>query len=435
MSMVLVLGSGPVVRRFVERMRHHGDEQTVTVLTAEPETCVVEPEQHRVLTQVSGAEVAYSYDILVLAQEARPVIPDIPGLTSGEGHLAEGVVAPATAAHTVRITGDTVVVLGEGPFAVETAGTLAARGLRTTLVCAAPHPLYEQLGETCSSMLSEKLEQAGISVVGGKSALRRVPGHLLLEDDITLRADTLVLCTGTVPDTRLARDTGLDVHDGIVVDDRLRTSDPAIHAVGGCAEHDGRITAGLHTALEQAEALAGILTGRPAVYRPRSAGLRLRSDAVEVSSIGSPADWEQPGTRLVCLTDRVNQRYARLALRDEYVVAAVLFGLPRAIATIGHLHRHGQRLPSDRLGLLLELPPRQTSGSTRVDDDAPICLCNNVSRQALLRAWQAGRRTVTALAATTRATTGCGGCVQLVEELCDTWAQEPSDESELEKAS
>lgn len=435
MSNVLVLGSGPVVRRLVERMSSHGDQGTVTVLKAEPETCVVDREQHRVLTHVNGTEVAHSYDTLVLAQEARPLIPDIAGLISGEGHLTEGVVALGTADGTAGITGDTAAVLGDGPDAVETASTLAARGLRTTLVCAAPHPLHEQLGDTCSAMLSERLEQAGISVIGGRRALRRLPGRLLLEDDITLGADTLVLCTDAVPDTRLARDAGLEVHDGIVVDDRLRTSDPAIHAVGDCAEHDGRITAGLHAALEQAETLAEILTGRAAVHRARATALRLRTDAVDVSSIGSPADWEQPGTRLISLSDRGHQRYARLALRDEHVVAAVLFGLPRAIATIGHLHRRGRRLPSDRLRLLLEMPPGQTSGSAKVDGNAPVCLCNNVSRQALLHAWQAGSHTVTALAATTRATTGCGGCAPLVEELCHSWAHGPCDESELENAS
>ncbi|MFE6619089.1 FAD-dependent oxidoreductase [Streptomyces sp. NPDC057740] len=437
MSNVLVLGDGPVARRFVERMRHRGDERTVNVnaLKAAPETCVVDREQRRVLTQVNGTEVAYPYDTLVLAQEARPLVPDVPGLISSDGRLAEGVVAAGTAAHGARITGGSVVVLGGGPLAVETASTLAARNLKPTLVCAAPHPLDEQLGETCGGMLSEKLEQTGISVIGKSGALRRVPGRLLLEDGRTLHADTLVLCTGAEPDTRLARAAGLDVHEGIVVDGRLRTSAPAIHAIGDCAEHGGRAMAGLHTSLEQAEALAEILTGRTSLHRARPPALRLRTDAVDVAVIGSPADMEQPGTRRISLMDRVGGRYARLALRDDHVVAAVLFGMPQAIATIGLLHRRGRRLPSDRLGLLLELPPGQASVGTTGSESSPVCLCNNVSQQALLQAWQAGSHTVTALAATTRATTGCGGCTRQVEELCGTWAHETRMEKELERAS
>lgn len=469
MNNVLVVGNGAVAQRLAERMRHHGHEGTLTALVTEPETscprapspfgaetaCALDTvgppcppparfhlasavtaldrEQRRVLAHVSGAETAYSYDTLVLAPAARPQIPAVPGLVDAEGRLAEGVVALGTASDRARITGDTVVVLGEGALAVETAGTLATRGIDTTLVCPSPHPMYTQLGETCGGMLSDQLEQAGVTVIGGKTAVRRVPGRLDLEDGSTLRADTLVLCAGAAPDPRIALDAGLDVRDGIVVDDQLRTSDPRIHAIGDCAEYDGHVLAGLSATWEQAETLAEILTGRAAAYQPRPSSLRLRTDMADMSTIGSLADLHQPGTRLISLTDRANRRYARLAVRDERVVAAVLFGLPQAIATIGLLHRRGQQLPSDRLGLLLNLPPRPASHSTDVDENAAVCLCNNVSRQALFRAWLAGSDTVTALAEATRATTGCGGCSQSLEELCGAWARETP--SQWEKAS
>ncbi|GAB2331897.1 FAD-dependent oxidoreductase [Streptomyces griseoincarnatus] len=447
MNNVLIVGNGAVAQRLAERMRHHGYEGTLTTLAAEPAdsrrrppfpsgtrtVTALDRERHRVLAHVSGTETAYPYDTLVLAPEARPLIPGIPGLVSAKGYLTEGVVALGTASGRARITGDTVVVLGEDALAVETASTLAARSADTTLVCASPYPLYTRLGETCSAMLSEQLEQAGVTVIGGKTAVRRVPGHLRLEDGTTLRADTLALCTGAAPDTRLALDADLDVHDGIVVDDQLRTSDPRIHAIGDCAEYDGHLMAGVGAAWEQAETLAEILTGRAAAYRPRPSALRLGTDVADVCTIGSLADLHQPGTRLISLTDRANRRYARLALRDERVIAAVLFGLPQAIATIRLLHRQGQRLPSDRLGLLLGLPPRPASHSAEVNENAPVCLCNNVSRQTLFQAWQAGSHTVTALAEATRATTGCGGCSRSVEELCGAWARETR--SELEKAS
>jgi assimilatory nitrate reductase electron transfer subunit len=282
-------------------------------------------------------------------------------------------------------------------------------------------------------MLSEQLEQAGITVIGGKTAARHAAGRLQLEDGTTLHADTLVLCTGATPDTALARAAGLHVHDGTVVDDQLRTSDPRIHAIGNSAEHNGQVVDNLSATWEQAETLAEILTGRTAAYRPRPSALRLRTDVADVSTIGSLADLHRPGTRLISLTDQANRRYARLALRDERVVAAVLFGLPQAIATIGLLHRRKERLPSDRLGLLLDLPPRPASDSAEANEDAQICLCNNVRKQTLLRAWRAGSRTVTALAEATRAATGCGGCRRSVAELCGVWARETRNE--WEKAS
>ncbi|MFJ8111573.1 FAD-dependent oxidoreductase [Streptomyces sp. NPDC096132] len=468
MNNVLVVGDGAVAQRLAERMRHHGHEGTLTTLVTDPETSRRRPSsqpgatapyaldafgtpcpaptlihptaavtaldrgQRRVLAHMNGATTAYSYDTLVLAPQARPLIPGIPGLVSAEGDLTEGVVALGTSFPEVRITSDTVVVLGEGALAVETASTLSAQGVDTTLVCASPHPLQARLGDICGAMLSEKLERAGITVLGGRTAVRREPGHLLLEDGTALRAGTLMLCTGAVPDTRLALDAGLNVHNGIVVDDRLRTSDPQVYAIGDCAEYDGHVMAGPRAAWEQAEALAEILTCRAGSYRPRPSALRLRTEAADVLTIGSLTDLRRPGTRLISLTDQFGRRYARLALHDERVVAAVLLGLPRAIATIGLLHRLGQRLPSDRLGLLLDLPPEPTSQGTEENNDPPVCLCNNVSKQTLFQAWRAGSRTVTELAGRTRATTGCGGCSRSVAELCGVWARETR--SEVEKA-
>ncbi|WP_406740587.1 NAD(P)/FAD-dependent oxidoreductase [Streptomyces atratus] len=460
MNRILIVGAGPAAHRLAERLRHHGHAEALTVLGAEPapahhrpllshvvagrltpealrmpfppgtrvltDTMVtgIDRERREVRAQRGGVGTVHPYDTLVLATGARAAVPAIPGATGDGGRTGDGVTTLRTAADCERITGDTVVVLGGGPLGVETASALAARGTATTLVCDRPHPLYERLGDTGGGMLTELLAREGVRVLGGRTVVRRTPGSVLLDDGTTSRADTLVLCTGAVPAARLARQAGLEVRDGIVVDDRLRTGDPRIHAIGDCAEHRGRAAAGLDAAWAQAEDLAEILTGRDTAHRPVPPVFRLRTRAVDVSCIGSPDAFEAPGVRMLGFTDRDGHRYARLALRDERVVAAVLFGLPQAIATIGLLHRRGQQLPSDRLGLLLGWPPRPSSRESDTYEDAMICLCNNVRRRTLSLAWRAGARTVTALAAATRATTGCGGCGPQVAEQCDLWESE-----------
>lgn len=82
-----------------------------------------------------------------------------------------------------------------------------------------------------------------------------------LADGYRLDAELVVLACGVRPRTGLARAAGLEVRGGIVVDDGLRTSDPRIHAIGDCAEHDGRVYGLAGAALEQADALAAALTG------------------------------------------------------------------------------------------------------------------------------------------------------------------------------
>lgn len=89
---------------------------------------------------------------------------------------------------------------------------------------------------------------------------RRVTG-VELADGYRLDADLVVLACGVRPRTGLAQAAGLGVRTGILVDDELRTSDPRIHAVGDCAEHAGRVYGLAGPALEQADALAGVLLG------------------------------------------------------------------------------------------------------------------------------------------------------------------------------
>ncbi|GGX90949.1 NAD(P)/FAD-dependent oxidoreductase [Streptomyces anandii] len=457
MSRILVVGGGPAGHRLADRLRHHGHPGPVTILGAEPEPPYHRPllsyvlsgraspealrlpalpgiEAHRGTPvthidrgrrEVHTSGVVHGYDVLVLATGARADVPDIPGARG------PGVTALRTAADCARITGASVVVLGGGPLGVETAAALAARGTATTLVCAGPHPLHDRLGEAASGMLTKALERAGVTVLAGRTVTAREPGRVLLDNGTRLPADTLALCTGAHPDVGLARAAGLRVRTGIVVDDRLRTSDPHIHAIGDCAEHEGRAVTGIEAAWAQADSLARILTGRGAcAHRGTPAVFRLRTDIAEVACVGPPDAFADPSLRRLTFADWDGGRYARLALRGEHLVAAVLFGLADAIASVGELHRNSRALPSDRLRLLLGGPPRPASTDLDSPGEAVICLCNNVQRQDLAKAWRAGARAVTALATATRATTGCGGCLREVTELCARWEREIGQDGE-----
>ncbi|MFF4604886.1 FAD-dependent oxidoreductase [Streptomyces sp. NPDC001339] len=465
MSRILVVGNGPAANRLVQHLHQHGHQGPVTVLAAESR-----PVHHRpLLTSVlagrldpdalrlptppgtrvehctataidragrvvharrNGVPVTHPYDVLVLATGARPVIPALPGTTLPDGRLAPGVTTLRTADDCDRITGGTVAVLGGGPLGVEAVSALVQRHTPTTLVCAGPQPLHERLGVTCAGLLGERLEHAGVTVLRHRTAVRRLPDRLVLDNGAEVPADTLVLCTGAEPDGRLARAARLRVRTGIVVDDELRTDDSRIHAIGDCAEHAGRATAGYESALAQADTLAAVLTGREVRHRPARPILRLRTHAADLCSAGSPAALDDPGVRTVVLVDRAGRRYARLGLRDDRIVAAVVLGLPEAVAAVSHLYQRAQPVPSDRLRLLLGIRSEPPSADTRAHPDTVVCRCNNVPRRRLAEAWRTGARTPPALAKATRATTGCGDCSGQVEELCAHWAHAAEREPE-----
>ncbi|MFJ3924130.1 NAD(P)/FAD-dependent oxidoreductase [Streptomyces sp. NPDC090022] len=177
-----------------------------------------------------------------------------------------------------------------------------------------------------------------------------------LADGYRLDADLVVLACGVRPRVGLAQAAGLDLGTGILVDDRLRTSDPRIHAIGDCAEHAGRTYGLAGPALEQADVLADVLLGRPAA---RYAGTRAltRLTLPTGSPDGRPLDLAafgettpRPGDDVVRLADATRRTYRKVVVRGDRLVGGVLLG---ELATVGALARTWEGdealLPTDGL--------------------------------------------------------------------------------------
>ncbi|MFD3806327.1 NAD(P)/FAD-dependent oxidoreductase [Streptomyces sp. NPDC058619] len=240
------------------------------------------------------------YDTLVLATGSNPVLPPLRGLFVPDGReLPDGVHPFRTMDDCLALSaavgpGVRAVVIGGGLLGVSAARALAARGAQVVLAQQAERLMERQLDAAASALLHAHLTALGVEIhtecrVRGLSTAgppgrgsRRVTGAELA-DGYRLDADLVVLACGVRPRTGLAVAAGLDVRTGVVVDDRLRTSDPRIHAVGDCAEHAGRVYGLAGAALEQADALAAILTG-PAPHGGPDA-----APAVGVTAAADPA--------------------------------------------------------------------------------------------------------------------------------------------------
>ena len=207
------------------------------------------------------------YDRLVLATGSNPVLPPLRGIGLG---LPEGV-------HPFRTLDDCARALrGRGPRspggrrrrrAARCLGRPRARRTRREGRAGpagrAPHGA--PAGRLRVRSAAHALEALGVEVhtecrVRG---LRITPDGAVsaveLADGYPLDAEIVVLACGVRPRVGLAADAGLTVRRGIVVDDELRTSDPYIHAIGDCAEHDGVVHGLAGPALEQADVLASLL--------------------------------------------------------------------------------------------------------------------------------------------------------------------------------
>ncbi|TDD60484.1 nitrite reductase large subunit [Kribbella antibiotica] len=365
---------------------------------AEPvATAVAVDRLRRVVTDSTG--VAHAYDHLVFATGAEPVLPVSPAAGVQVLRTAADSQALVDAVDRVR----RVVVLGGGVLGVETACALRSRGVAVTLVHDGETLLDKLIPRSAGRRVLRAVRQAGVEVLLNAEVID-TPGAfraLQLANGRTVFGDLLVVTCGVKPRTELA--TGLTVRTGIVVDETLTSPDDArVHAIGDCAEIDGVVTGTAGSAWSHAETLAAHLTGTSAPLGPEV--IRLTAGALDVLVLG---DQSELGAE-VRLED--DSRWVRAVLRDGVVRSAVAVGAPEVAAELVLLADRGTPVVAD--GLLTETAvPAQKA--------VAVCRCNGVTRVAIEAAWRGGADSVAGIAATTRATTGCGSCTGAVGDLLD----------------
>jgi assimilatory nitrate reductase electron transfer subunit len=380
----------------------------------------------RTACQVSTSDgEVLDYDRLVLATGSRPLLPPIKGLVHDDGSMPERAIPFRTLDDCRRIVelarrSRTALVLGGGLLGLEAARGLAARGLTVTVLHAAGHLMERQLDPPASAVLAASLEPLGVGVELDAATTRLICDddsvEAVLGDGRRLRAELFVVACGVRPETALADTAGLAVERGVVVDDRLRTSDPRIFALGDCAQHDGVVTGLVAPAWEQARVVADVITGtRPlARYLPRPAVVRLKAAGIDLAALG---DSTHLGGDQLTFADPAGGTYAKLVVRDQRLAGAIMLGDNPSVGTVIQLFDRGGPLPGDVRSLLLGrvapgAAPAVAAGATPalMPDAAVVCQCNSVSKGALLSAWRGGATSVDHVVAETRATTGCGGC-------------------------
>ncbi|MBB6419728.1 NAD(P)/FAD-dependent oxidoreductase [Streptomyces sp. AK010] len=319
----------------------------------------------RTVRCADGAVIAY--DTLVLATGSNPVLPPLRGLFTENHQLPEGVHAFRTMDDCLGLSkavrpGAKAVVIGGGLLGVSAARALALRGAQVVLAQQSERLMERQLDPAASKLVRRHLTDLGVEVhthlrvrdvrcVGG--AVRSVE----MADGYALDADLVVLACGVHPRVGLAQAAGLEVGKGIVVDDELRTSDPHIHALGDCVQHHGTVYGLATPALEQADALAELLSGDPTA---RYTGTRSLT-RLTLNGHDSPFDLAAfgetealPGDDVVQLADATRGTYRKVVVRDDRLVGGVLVGELGTVGALARAWEGAEPLPTDG-GPLLHL--------------------------------------------------------------------------------
>jgi nitrite reductase (NADH) large subunit len=272
-------------------------------------------------------EESIAFSKLVLATGSTPLRLDVRG-------------ADLAGVHTFRDSRDVdllltlaaqrkrVVVVGGGLLGLEAAYGLAKAGASVTLIHLMDRLMERQLDAPAAELLKSLVEGKGIRILLNANTARlfgetRVEG-LELSDGRRIDADAVIFAAGIRPNVALAKEAGIAVNRGIVVDDHLQTAAPDIFALGECAEHRGLCYGLVEPAYEQARVLARHLAGRAASYEGSVVATNLKVSGVSVFSAGDFIGAN--GSEAIVLNDASGGTYKKLVIADGRLTGAVLIG-------------------------------------------------------------------------------------------------------------
>ncbi|WP_179407452.1 nitrite reductase large subunit NirB [Novosphingobium marinum] len=462
---LVVIGNGMAGCRAVEEILARApDRYDITIFGAEPrvnynrimlspvlagekrfEEIVINPQEwydDNAITLVWGDRVDYidrehksvvarsgrvePYDRLLIATGSDPFIIPVPG------HDLDGVVTFRDLDDVDRMlaaaeTGGDAVVIGGGLLGLEAAHGLSLRGMKVTVVHLMPTLMERQLDEAAGWLLRKELEGRGQTILTGANTkhIHGVDGRVVgieLEDGTRVKADIVVMAAGIRPATGLAKAAGLDVERGILVDDHMVTSDPAILAVGECVQHRGLCYGLVAPLWDMCRSLADFATDAPTGYSGSVTSTKLKVSGIDLFSAGDFSGGE--GCEDIVLRDASRGIYKRIVLKDDRIVGTVLYGDTADGNWYFDLMRRQEDLSDIREGLIFG--QAFASGGALADpsaavaalsDDAEICGCNGVSKGTVVKCIEGGAHSLDAVRAGCKASASCGSCTGLVESL------------------
>ena len=298
---------------------HHPERLAADRIEWRPDTRVAALEREGASVILESGE-RIRYDALVLATGAQPVMLPLPG-ADGPNVLTYRTLRDVRRMIGHAAQGGDAVVIGGGLLGLEAAVGLSRRGMRVSVLHGADRLMERQLDHAAAAMLEQRLLGQGIAVVTNARTVAIEPDAVVLADGRRIQARIVVLAVGIRPHAELARAAGLPVGRGVLVDDAMRTADPAIWAIGECAEHAGQCVGLVAPSFAQAEVAAACILGGDDRYLPVSDATALKVAGAGVWSAG-----ETDGGEPIVLEDAESGQYRRLLLRDDRLVGAMLYG-------------------------------------------------------------------------------------------------------------
>jgi len=363
------------------------------------------------------------YDILVLATGSRPFIPPIPG-------------SDLPGVHAYRNLGDleriidasegkqSAVVIGGGLLGLEAAQAVQKLGLKASVVERANFLMPQQLNEPASELLQKIVttQDIDLHLAVGSTVITQEDEHLslALEGQPSVSTDLVIISAGIQPNSEIADASQLAVgaRGGVIVNRHLETQDPHIFAIGECALLNGRIYGLAAPGYAMARHLAERLAGHKLKPLPEpDLSTRLKMLGANVVSIGNPLE---EGTRHEYRADGV-YRMVLTNARAE-LIGALGVGTWDESGRVHSLYEESARLREKEISEFCVTGSLILKGSlssvAHWPDQRIVCNCMGITKGELMACLPACASNPDRLASSTEASTVCGSCRPLLDELC-----------------
>lgn len=374
-----------------------------------------------------------TYDYLVLATGSYPFVPPITG-TNKNGVFVYRTIEDLDAmiAYGQGLSHQNnkqVAILGGGLLGLEAAKAVLDMDLDPIVIEFASRIMPRQLDEKGAEVLQSTLEHLGIQIltqkntqtVGGEEQIT----HLEFADGESLEVGMLVISAGIRPRDELAKQCGLEMgpKGGIVVDEKMRSSDPNIYAIGEVALYQNQIYGLVAPGYEMAEIAAKQILGEDKTMRGEiDMSTKLKLIGVDVASFGDCFGLREPHLPIV-FCDALEGIYKRINISQDgkRLIGGMLVGDASDYNMLLQITQNGMALPPNPEDLILGSRGEGSKvlGSViDLPDSAIICSCENVSKGGIIEAiTNQACETVKDIAQVNKACTGCGGCKPMVKDL------------------
>ena len=395
----------------------------------------------KVVVTETGKQLAY--DRLLIATGSNPFIIPVPGAEK------DGVIGFRDI-HDVETMLDAArnykkaVVIGGGLLGLEAANGLMKQGMEVTVVHLLDALMERQLDKPASDMLKLSLEEKGMRFMMDAQTAeitgdKRVRG-VKFADGSEVGADLVVMAVGIRPNKSLAEEAGIYCERGVVVNDTMQSYDPKIYAVGECVQHRNECYGLVAPLFEQAKVAANHLAQLGSTrYLGSMTSTKLKVTGIDLFSAGDFN--EADGDETLVMQDASSGVYKKLVIRDDKIKGAVLFGDTMDGTWYFQLMRDETNIADFRRTIMFgqhdlgDAGHGDASAVMALPDSAEICGCNGVSKGDIVNSIvKVGLFTLAEVQAHTKASSSCGSCTGLVEQILSATVGDGYDATPSKKA-